>query len=59
MPYSSRLKLIMKKSRLTIWQNEKKAVPLHPLFGVTDDGKIGELPVMLRRNDTAKLKVNS
>ena len=29
-----------------------KAVPLHPLFGVTDGGKIGELPAMLRWNDT-------
>ena len=28
----------------------KKVVPLHPLFGVTDDGKKC-CPVMLREND--------
>ena len=35
-----------------LWLGAEIFVPLQPLFGVTDGGKIGELPAMLRRNDT-------
>ena len=40
----------MSLNSLNICRLYKKVVTLHPLFGVTDDGK-KSCPVMLREND--------